>query len=962
MKDIRLYIANKLVDCTDGISLPITYQLEDFSNPTLVKNSFSKTIAIPGTKNNNKIFGEIYKLDRMQHYEEWTGNPELNGINFDPSKRVEFQIYKDADLVESGYMQLNDISIQENNVTYNITLYGGIGDFFYGLKYKEDGTAKSLADIRYFIEDDQGNVLDESEEMNFEVNKDLIYEAYTKDYTQEGNELLDTITFIPSYNGIYDDFDSSKCLINTNEISTEVFPTSKEEDGTTYTTLNGFGLASLEKDCTEWETRDLRSYYQRPAIKVSKLIESICREENSGYNVTYDETFFNDHNPYWSKTFVALPLLTSNENITDEDIGELTNISQFNTESYQFAQITPSTSRNGALGRIIADIPNTTVDENGVITVTDWNESTRLNLSVSYRMWCHLNSLPRQNPGSDEMFFSIGRIGGSGFFMYRQVYSNYLAIIDVETGQAAGWSQVEQIDDHYWGQYTPAIQPFDGATVVRRSGRLKKAATGNTDYYFQTDNSNENEFTLKIANCKVPRRFSIFLITRINIASSNPALVSDEKYYVSSSWGFNNNAMTDYWGENVITAGVAKLTNYESYGNSLNFEKRTVLKTDKTPADFLLDYTKLFGLYFIKDRYEKTIHICTRNTFFNGVMNNWDKRIDYSKDMTVTPILFDKKYYLMQLDTPETKDALKYKSQYTQQYGQQRLSTGYNFNYDSDNFYDENIYQQIVPTIDSDRLFRNFYDSQGNPVPSWLVDNASYELFNGTESTSIDLYGRNLIDSSRTVEWNGKGADFWAKSSFFSLDSDDKNLVEIESALLMWNGIHPLVASDGSTVPFWITDNIPEMDELNDGDPCYIYTESEYDADDNRIARRITALPKYINCTIDQWNNVAYSLDFGLPKEIYMGNVNYTEDATIYANFWKKFYNDQFNIDTKKVTCFVKLDNMNQDFLREFYFFDNAIWVLNKVDSYDVNSDATVRCEFIKVQDVNNYTNGVTTF
>lgn len=80
--------------------------------------------------------------------------------------------------------------------------------------------------------------------------------------------------------------------------------------------------------------------------------------------------------------------------------------------------------------------------------------------------------------------------------------------------------------------------------------------------------------------------------------------------------------MTDYWGENVLTSGVAKLTNYESYGNSLNFEKRTVLKTDKTPADFLLDYTKLFGLYFIKDRYDKTIHICTRNTFFNGVVNN----------------------------------------------------------------------------------------------------------------------------------------------------------------------------------------------------------------------------------------------------------------------------------------------------------------------------------------------------
>lgn len=69
-RDIRLYIANKRVDLTDELSLPMNFQQEDFSNPTIIKNSFSKTITIPGTKNNNKLFGEIYKLDRMQHYEE----------------------------------------------------------------------------------------------------------------------------------------------------------------------------------------------------------------------------------------------------------------------------------------------------------------------------------------------------------------------------------------------------------------------------------------------------------------------------------------------------------------------------------------------------------------------------------------------------------------------------------------------------------------------------------------------------------------------------------------------------------------------------------------------------------------------------------------------------------------------------------------------------------------------------
>ena len=68
---------------------------------------------------------------------------------------------------------------------------------------------------------------------------------------------------------------------------------------------------------------------------------------------------------------------------------------------------------------------------------------------------------------------------------------------------------------------------------------------------------------------------------------------------------------------------------------------------------------------------------------------------------------------------------------------------------------------------------------------------------------------------------------------------------------------------------------------------------------------------------------------------------------------------DQFDVDTKKVTCYVKLERVKQDLLRKFYYFDNAIWVLNKIDSYDVTSYGTTKCEFIKVQDMHNYTAGV---
>ena len=287
MKDIKLYINGKLVDCSEDLSLPITYTTEDLKNPTIVKNSFSKTITIPGTKENNKLFEEIYKLDRRQAYNNW---------NFNPSKRVDFTIYNNGDVVESGYAQLNKINLKDEIVSYEITLYGGLGDFFYGLKYNEDGTAKTLADIRYFIKNDDGVLLPADDELTFQINKDFVKMTYN--YRRE-DSIPGFVKFIPAYNGLYEDFDNEHCLINTyNKPDPTIFPTNHYDESKTYTTVNGYAYAALNKSYTEWETRDLRSYMQRPAIKLSKLIESICREENSGYKVYFDETFFNVDNPY----------------------------------------------------------------------------------------------------------------------------------------------------------------------------------------------------------------------------------------------------------------------------------------------------------------------------------------------------------------------------------------------------------------------------------------------------------------------------------------------------------------------------------------------------------------------------------------------------------------------------------------------------------------------------------------
>lgn len=71
--------------------------------------------------------------------------------------------------------------------------------------------------------------------------------------------------------------------------------------------------------------------------------------------------------------------------------------------------------------------------------------------------------------------------------------------------------------------------------------------------------------------------------------------------------------------------------------------KEMLLKTEASPADYLLSYAKMFGLYFVKDVDSKTITIYNRNSFFQNEVEDWTDKIDYSKDMTITPLLFDKK-------------------------------------------------------------------------------------------------------------------------------------------------------------------------------------------------------------------------------------------------------------------------------------------------------------------------------
>lgn len=910
--DNKLFIGGKPIDCSEDLSLPITYTLEDLSNPVVVRNSYSKSITVPATPSNNAVFGSFWKLDRYQE-----------ATTYNPSKRVDFELFSNGEVVESGYCELNNVSLDGAIKSYDITLYGGLGDFFYGLKYNEDGSTKTLADLVYR---DKNNPKDE---LDFVINKDFVNQCFSKNWATEGNEVNDIITFFPANNGVYEKFDSSHCLINTTE-EPGIFKKVITDGDKEYTTKNGFALASLSKDYTEWEMRDLRSYQQRPAIKVSKLLKAIF--DNSGYEVTLDPTFFNKNNPYWDKTFIALPLLSTN---ADDSVTEVAGrVSGAN------ATISGTTPSNSTKIRVTGDNITTSGE---VIDLSHYPQGSTFTVDVDF-------SLRARTTEYSDTLYTSAKEESSGMELYQAISAQLIAY-DESSGTILGNSDLYYFTNNDgeiasnpedWYNYTPRVTANNSLV----NGSFKK----NGVYHYFTDNDGNNTFRLTL--WKVPKadsvRIVLYLDWRRNNAYGDYSLFPDTYFY---------GGVEKYTAPITVipvTQDTFELKYTNTIKSGMKVTKAKLLKTEQSPADFLLSYTKLFGLYFTKDVQSKKISILTRKEYFLNKINDWNSRIDRGRNITVNPILFDKKWYQLSLEAPETYFYNKYKSKYAVGYGQKRLDTGYNFNNEVTKLYEDNIFQEIVTAVDSDKYFRSFYDKNNRPVPGFLADNATYSLYNGDDSKEESLYGSQFINPSKTVEWTSQGKDFFPKQCFFSLSSDSRDLEEITSSLVFYNGVENTLDSNGKLVKFWITDDLTEMTSLNDGEMCFLYTVSDKDASGNRIAVPRTSLPQY--CSYITEGGVKYSLDFGLPKEVYH-NYSYGEDATLYNQFWKSFYNDQFSVDTKRVTAFVKLNDLKvgDDLLREFYYFDNSYWILNKIDSYDINSEEPVRCEFIKVQGIDNY-------
>lgn len=308
MKTVYLYINGKQADLDGDELILMNYTQDDLANPTAVKNSYSRQITLKGTAANNRLFGEIYRMD-------W----HLPGAVINPLRRTPFEIYSEtSELLVSGYMRLDKVDRQGPNVSYSVSLYGGLGGFFYSLTYNDDGIEKTLADL------DFGDNQYDAEHFKFRLENGLlprhIMDAWDvmagADPATKEQPYWNILNFAPAYNGLPEDFDADKMIVRAKVFDN--IPMRTTVDGVVYdepmTGVNSY-LVKMTGKHTEWEMKDLRCYLQRPVVSIKAIMEAIARPENNGgYTVEIsDELEDSDYSRYYGYGWVTLPLISTQD-------------------------------------------------------------------------------------------------------------------------------------------------------------------------------------------------------------------------------------------------------------------------------------------------------------------------------------------------------------------------------------------------------------------------------------------------------------------------------------------------------------------------------------------------------------------------------------------------------------------------------------------------------------------------
>jgi len=120
----ELYIGNERVELLGSLEPNLTFNISDIKNPDKRKSDYSKSISLPGSKKINKLFEHIFEV-----------NIDLQ--TFNPNLKTDVLYLVNGETIIDGYLQLKEIKIIDELISYEVTIIGRVGNFINELGNKE---------------------------------------------------------------------------------------------------------------------------------------------------------------------------------------------------------------------------------------------------------------------------------------------------------------------------------------------------------------------------------------------------------------------------------------------------------------------------------------------------------------------------------------------------------------------------------------------------------------------------------------------------------------------------------------------------------------------------------------------------------------------------------------------------------------------------------------------------------
>lgn len=930
-RTIRLYIGDVEADLSTDSLVQMNYKADDLNNPAVVKNSYSQQVTLPSTRNNDAIFGMMFRADRRT-----ISGSGGTGPAFSPLVRTPFSIYDEAgELLESGYVKLDSVTDKNGEVSYGVTLYGGLGSFFYTLSYDDEGNELTLADLPLLSDDPEDKI-------EFTINKETVAEAWAALRAGTAGP-WQVVNFAPAYNGLPDgDFSADVGVGNPANVGGVV---SYQEGGNVYRPINNNALYDLGEEFTEWQTKDLRSYLQRPVFSVKGMIAAIGRYAASkGFTLNLDNTFFNSANEAYEKAWVTLPLLTTYERDGEEE--EITLSGNAFTDDVNVGRSGIPVIRN--LSPYL-----TTPDARVTVTCTIHPAIAMTTETFKQNKFWINRGLSSNATG----------VEGTAIFVQLLLYDTYGR---VTSGSPLQVFMTQPVSGTFTAQ---DLADISGVPYEKRFGVAPdihyeelpyygKAYFGLTEMYWWRMVSG---VSLEAIGTRVSRAAVNAYAAVLNKTSEGFTiypLYEFQAYALIFDGSVSIRQNINAWGA-FVTDAVATYDATPGYRSDSKITQSILLSDTMTPAEFLLSYSKTLGLSYTYDKGSKTVSLLTRNSLYTDDVVDIEDRIDRSKDIKTTPLVSESKWLSFASGEAEGDFVEFYRKKYGREYGDQKVNTGYDFNADTNDVLESVEFTGGAEVLEKSIYYNNITSGPNGPsglngrtriCSTFLNGAASYKLYlNGFDKDdSVDLEGI-TPDATATITPFNVPLPAYDIIPKLQCHTDDGSATDGKGILLFLRGsIADDEAAATAYARFIISDDSSAMENLNGG-PCWELS--------NGIAA--SNMPIFGRHWMNG-NEIEQTMDFGIPAEIDIPNLSVNSEASIYTRYWQKYIEDMYNVDTRICSTYVDFRGIQvgEELLRKFFFFDGAIWRMNGISNYSLTTVGTTQCEFVKVMDRAAYTEG----